>query len=180
MPAWLADLLIVVLAPIGALVGSYWGSVVIGRNQLTYERRVGTAETILELLYELGSEFSLWTDVRGVAGRPVDKLTEGELILGKLRRLKSYRQTRAVWVDSWIDPEVLDTLDSTMDQLGRWHMEFFNALPKNPYGMVPEYSSFEDIRQDFVRWLNEDWLQALEKIEHGLIDVLTPQRGSRR
>ncbi len=181
MPPWLTEVLIALLAPAAALVGSYWGSRVAGRDRLRYERRVEAAETVLALLYELGSDFALWIDLRGIAGRPVDKLTEGELILGKLHRLRSYRQTRSMWLDPWVDPEVARTLDGTINRLGEWHGEFFNSMPKiPPYSEIPEGSQFEDVRASLAHWLREDWVSALRKIEHGLIGSLTSRSGRRR
>ena len=51
--------LLVLPDQVKALSGSYWGSKVAGRDQLRYERRVDTAETVLVLLYEIGSGLAL-------------------------------------------------------------------------------------------------------------------------
>lgn len=174
MPPWLTEVVIAVLAPTAALVGSYWGSKVAGRDRLRFERRVETAETVLSLLHEIGSDLVLWVDLRGVAGRPMDKLAEGELILGKLHRLRSYRSTRSMWLNPWLAPDVAGELDATIDQLGEWYGKFFNAMPKiPPYSEIPEGSPFEEVRAGLSHWLHNDWVSALEKIERGLVDSLT-------
>jgi len=48
----------------------------------------------------------------------VDKLTEGQWIFGKLNRLRSDREARSIWLDPWVEPEALVTLDATIKQFG--------------------------------------------------------------
>lgn len=172
MPGWLMDVLIVLLAPVAALVGSHWGSRVAGREQLRYERRVDTVETVLTLLYELRWDFRLWIDPRGFIGRPADKLTEGELILSKLNRLRSYRKTRSMWLDPWVSSVVLKTLDDTIEQLGGWYGEYFDVMPKTDYG-ESEGSRHENTREDLARRLRDELPEAMERIEQGLIGSLS-------
>lgn len=175
VPGWLTEALIALLAPAAALVGSYWGSKVAGRDRLRFERRVETAETVLALLDEIGSDLAVWVDPRnlvGSSGRALDKFTEGTLILGKLRRLRSYRKTRSMWLDPWLEPGVVKILEDTLDEIGRRHAELFNNLPANEYGMVPEGSPFEEIRAEFSDWLRDGWVEALHEIERGLIGSL--------
>lgn len=172
MPGWLMDVLIVLLAPAAALVGSHWGSRVAGREQLRYERRVDTVETVLTLLYELRWDFRLWIDPRGFIGEPKDKLTEGELILSKLNRLRSYRKTRSMWLDPWVSSVVVKTLDDTIEQLRNWHGEYFDVMPKTSYG-EPEGSRHENARADLDRRLRDELPEATERIEQGLIGSLS-------
>lgn len=179
MPTSLTEVLIALLVPAAALMGSYFGSLVAGRDRLRYERRVEAVETVLAMLYELGSDFNLWIDMRGIAGRPLDKLTEGKLLLDKLNRLRSYRNTRSIWLDPWLAPDVASELDATIDQLGKRYGEFANAMPKvPPYSEIPEGSPFEEVRADLSNWLHDDWVSALEKIEQGLIGSLTRKKGT--
>ena len=182
MPDWVTQVLIALLAPAAALAGSYWGSKIAGRDRLRYERRVETAEKVLALLYEIGSDLAVWTDPRmlvGSSGRALDDFTEGRLVLGKLRRLRSYRQTRSMWLDPWLDPESVKTLDDTLDEIGRRHGEFFNNLPPNEHGIVPEGSPFEEIRARFSDWLRDGWVRALHEIEHALIGSLNSRSPGR-
>ena len=183
MSGWLTEVMIALLAPTAALAGSYWGSKVAGRDRLRFERRVETAETVLVLLYEIGSDLAVWVDPRnlvGSSGRALDKFTEGSLVLGKLQRLRSYRQTRSMWLDPWLESGVVKVLDDTLDEIGRRHAELFNNLPANEYGMVPEGSPFEETRVGFSGWLRGGWVDALREIERGLIGSLDRRSSWRR
>lgn len=138
---------------------------------------------MLALLYEIGSDLAVWTVPSGLvgsSGRAMDKFTEGLLVLGKLQRLRSYRQTRSMWLDPWLEPGVTKTLDDTLDEIGRRHAELFNNLPANEYGMVPEGSPFEEIRAGFSGWLRGGWVEALREIERGLIGSLGRRSSQRR
>ncbi len=162
------EVLIAVLTPLAALIGSYLGSRFTSAHQLRLERRVETAETILSLLYELQDDFHLWLAPYPVVGRPADKLTEGRLISDKLNRLSGYRQRRAMWLDSWLCPEAKERLDDTTSQLSHWSSDYFNALPKNEYGQIPEGSPYPEVRERLGEWLREELPDALREIEFAM------------
>jgi hypothetical protein len=174
------EVLIAVLTPLAALIGSYLGSRLTSAHQLRLERRVETAETILAMLYELQDDFHLWLAPYPIVGRPTDKLTEGQLFNDKLNRLRGYRRMRAVWLDPWLRPEAIQMLDATIGQLGRWSADYFNALPKNPHGQIPEGSPYPEVRERLGEWLGEGLPEALREIESELGRGLTSRTRWRR
>lgn len=172
------DLIVAILTPVGAVLGSYLAARVTSAKQLGYERLVEAADHVTPLLHELTGDYFQWVSQFTAH----ERMYTGYVIGSKLTMLNGYQNRYRARLDN----QTREALSDVIGQLIEHHVRVSNAYPGSFHGLsmnvavkdLPEDARYEDAVEETRAWLNNELPRALERLERDFDRSLGSLEGS--